>query len=145
MREQKPDPVVTPRRSVGLRHYIPLFYLAPSLALLVYAWFREPTAPPPVFVRIEAEGFEFPRDVRLDLLFGEAGRVPFRGQQASFPRPDGDEVEVQVEVRKPGTVRREQLGSARVIDLSVDPAGPVPYVLTAAECRAVLARLRTVR
>ena len=34
----------TPRPSVGLRHYIPLFFLAPSMLLLVHAWNR--TAPP---------------------------------------------------------------------------------------------------
>ena len=114
--------------------------------MMVYAWNRKPPPPPRVFVRLECGGFEFPRDVQLELVWGEGGRALFRGLQASFPRPEGARLEARLLVRRPGGETAVPVGPGRTIELPAgDATGPIPFPVSPADCRTALQELRAAR
>jgi hypothetical protein len=136
-----------PRRpSVGLRHYIPLFFLAPSLLLLVHAWNRTAPPEPRVFVEIDSGNFEFPRDVLLDVRLGDGSGAPVEGGQASFPAPAPGTVEVRLFVSRPDRSDGVAVGPAGRFE-RVAGDGSVRWSLRvgASDCAAALRRLRAPR
>ena len=141
--QPKTDESAPRKPSVGLRHYIPLFFLAPSMLLLVHAWNRTRPPAPRVFVVIDAGGFEFPRDVQLEVRVRDGVRAPVEGGQASFPVPLQGPVEVALFVTRPDRPAGVAVGSPTRFALAADGA-PRRWTLRVApaDCAGALHRLR---
>jgi hypothetical protein len=128
-----------------LRHYLPLFFLAPSMGLLIYAWNKQPPPPPTVIVEIRSNGFEFPRDVQLFLRVGQKGRVAVSNGVAAVPFGPAGPVTVQLVVER-GAVRSELVGLPSTFHFPEEPTETRWILdLTKTDCRAALKKLRAVR
>ncbi|MHC4939386.1 MAG: hypothetical protein ACYTHK_10485 [Planctomycetota bacterium] len=127
-----------------MRDYIPLFFLAPSLLLLVHAWNRTGPLPPRVFVEIDSGGFEFPRDIALELRWGEQ-YLPVRGYRASFPAPAPGPVTCALFASRPGA-ERVPVGVPAQLEIgSADESTRKTLRVTPAECTTALRQLRAAR
>ena len=132
-----------------LRHYLPLFFLAPSMGLLIYAWNKPPPPTPKVIVAILAPEFEFPRDVQLHVRVTGKDRVGIMiavtSGIAAIPLGAAGPVTIQLVVEL-GASRSQPVGQPREF---VFPAEPTEtrwrLELTKAECEAALTKLRAVR
>ena len=136
----------TRRPSVGLRHYIPLFFLAPSLLMLVHAWNR--TAPPQarVFVEIDSGGFEFPRDVRLEVEHGAGQVAPVGGRHASFVAPEPGSLLLSLFVRRAAGGVRVRVGAPASFELTqAEESTRWTLQVSASECIRALEELRATR
>jgi len=136
-----------PRRpSAGLRHYIPLFFLAPSMLLLVHAWNRTAPPEPRLVIEIDAGGFTFPRDVRLEVAVDGGGRAPVRGHRASLPMPADGGVRARLRVSWPDGERAVPVGEPAEFRLGRrDRAARRTLAVTPAECARALDALRSAR
>jgi len=132
-----------------LRHYLPLFFLAPSMGMLLYAWNKPPPPPPRVIVTIRATEFECPGDVQLRARATEKDRpealIAVTSGVAAIPFGAAGPVTIQLVVEL-GTTRSEPVGQPREF---VFPAEPTEtrwrMEPTKAECQAALKKLRAVR
>ncbi|MHC4407707.1 MAG: hypothetical protein ACYTEG_13350 [Planctomycetota bacterium] len=136
----------TPRPSVGLRHYIPLFFLAPSLLMLVHAWNRTGPPAPRVFVEIDAGGFEFPRDVRLEVEWGPDIVARVEGQRASFVAPESGSLPLRLFVVRADGAERVQLGAPAPFELGPTEESTLWTIrVSPPDCMRALKELRAVR
>ena len=128
-----------------LRHYLPLFFLAPSMAMMIYAWNRQSPPPPRILVDVVAEGFSFPADVQLYVVPGDDDPVAVRGSIARLPYREEGPVTLRLQVRR-GADRSEWIGAAQAFVYPAKPDGERwALSVSAAECRAALSRLRSPR
>ena len=140
------SPPETPRPSVGLRHYIPLFFLAPSMLLLVHAWNRTAPPEPRVFVEIESGGFDFPRDVRLEVEWGDDVVAPVSGRIASFVAPGAGAAPLTLHVAHANGSGRVPVGEPMHFELaSAGKGARCTLRVSPTDCVRALERLRAPR
>lgn len=132
-----------------LRHYLPLFFLAPSMGLLIYAWNKQPPPPPTVTVEIRTDGFDFPRDVRLSVrvFTKDAPKVRYLVERSAASVPFGPEGDVSIElVVEHGADRSEVVGWQHEFRFPAEPTVTRwALEVSEADCRAALRKLRAVR
>jgi len=136
----------TPRPSVGLRHYIPLFFLAPSLLMLVHAWNRTGPPKPRVFVEIDSGGFEFPRDVRLEVEWGRDVVARVEGERASFVAPESGSLPLCLFVVRADGSDRVRIGTPVPFELAQTEQSTLWTMrVSPTDCMRALKELRAVR
>ena len=136
----------TPRPSVGLRHYIPLFFLAPSLLMLVHAWNRTGPPEPRVFVEIDSGGFEFPRDVRLEVEWGRDVVARVEGARASFVAQQVGTAPLSLSVAFADGAERIRIGAPAPFELAqTDEPTRWTMRVSPTDCMRALKELRAVR
>ena len=134
------------RPSASLRHYIPIFFLAPSMVILVHAWNRTGPPEPRVFVELELGGYEFPRDVHLHLRWAEDKFAAVEGRRASFPAPAPGPVTLTLFVSRPDGEMRVPVGEPREFRLEGREA-PNRWIfpLAASTCVRAMKEVRAAR
>jgi len=136
-----------PRRpSVGLRHYIPLFFLAPSMLLMVHAWNHKGPPAPRVFIEVDTGGFRFPGDAHLEVELDSGERAPVEGGQATFATPPAGPIRVTLQLYRADDGRRVVVGEPTVFTIAESaPSTRFALPVSAAACARALEILRAPR